>query len=324
MAGCGIDLLPLLPLPGETMRYTYIKLFFSALFWGASAIAGKWLFTVLRPAQVTFLRFALAALALGGVVTLARRQAGPVSLGEHARLAVLGAVGVSLCYYFYFEGLYYSSAFNAGLIEATIPLVTLALSVLMKEERLDTAQTTGFTLAYIGVLIIVTRLDLAVIRAFDYNRGDVLLLLGTLCFGLYNVLLRKFRFSFTSQNTKLFYIFLYGSLPLLAWVWLDAQHAPLNWALDAHGWLALAVLALGASVLAYVFFNQGIEQIGASRASSFINLVPVITAGLAFALLGERPDFSQLLGSAVILLGVSLSQYGWPKWLTTRVTSPVP
>ena len=89
----------------------------------------------------------------------------------------------------------------------------------MKEERLDTAQTTGFTLAYIGVLIIVTRLDLAVIRAFDYNRGDVLLLLGTLCFGLYNVLLRKFRFSFTSQNTKLFYIFLYGSLPLLAWVW---------------------------------------------------------------------------------------------------------
>ena len=93
---------------------------------------------------------------------------------------------------------------------------------------------------------------------------------------------------------------------------------------DAHGWLALAVLALGASVLAYVFFNQGIEQIGASRASSFINLVPVITAGLAFALLGERPDFSQLLGSAVILLGVSLSQYGWPKWLTTRVTSPVP
>ena len=76
------------------MRYTYIKLFFSALFWGASAIAGKWLFTVLRPAQVTFLRFALAALALGGVVTLARRQAGPVSLGEHARLAVLDGLRV--------------------------------------------------------------------------------------------------------------------------------------------------------------------------------------------------------------------------------------
>jgi drug/metabolite transporter (DMT)-like permease len=303
------------------VRAVYIKLFFSALFWGASAIAGKWLFAVLRPAQVTFLRFSLAALILGGVVMLARRQAGPASLSEHIRLAVLGVVGVSLCYYFYFEGLYYSSAFNAGLIEATIPLVTLALSVLMKEEHLDGAQTTGFALAYVGVLIIVTRLDPAVIRAFDYNRGDVLLLLGTLCFGLYNVLLRKFRFSFTSQNTKLFYIFLYGSLPLLGWMWLDAQSAPLNWTLDGQGWLALAVLALGASVLAYVFFNQGIQAIGASRASSFINLVPVITACLAFALLGERPDFSQLLGSAVILLGVSLSQYGWPRWLATRAAS---
>ena len=79
--------------------------------------------------------------------------------------------------------------------------------------------------------------------------------------------------------------------------------------------------ALGASVLAYVFFNQGIQAIGASRASSFINLVPVITAGLAFILLGERPDFSQLLGSAVILLGVSLSQYGWPRWLAARVAA---
>ncbi|PXX81797.1 DMT family transporter [Rivihabitans pingtungensis] len=303
------------------MQTVYIKLFFSALFWGASAIAGKWLFAVLRPAQVTFLRFALAALALGAVVTLARRQPGPASLGEHLRLAVLGVVGVSLCYYFYFEGLYYSSAFNAGLIEATIPLVTLALSVLLKEEHLDSAQTTGFALAYVGVLVIVTRLDWAVIQAFAYNRGDVLLLLGTLCFGLYNVLLRKFRFSFASQNTKLFYIFLYGSAPLAGWVWLDGLGQPLHWTLDIHGWLALVVLALGASVLAYVFFNQGIQAIGASRASSFINLVPVITAGLAFILLGERPDFSQLLGSAVILLGVSLSQYGWPRWLAARVAA---
>ena len=114
-------------------------------------------------------------------------------------------VGVSLCYYFYFEGLYYSSAFNAGLIEATIPLVTLALSVLLKEEHLDSAQTTGFALAYVGVLVIVTRLDWAVIQAFAYNRGDVLLLLGTLCFGLYNVLLRKFP-EFEEMQNQVIYV----------------------------------------------------------------------------------------------------------------------
>ncbi|MFO1234186.1 MAG: DMT family transporter [Rivihabitans pingtungensis] len=108
-----------------------IKLFFSALFWGASAIAGKWLFAVLRPAQVTFLRFALAALALGAVVTLAAaagrlRWAGVAAGGAGCG----GGVAVLLL----FEGLQYSSAFNAGLIEATIPLVTLALSVLLKKS----------------------------------------------------------------------------------------------------------------------------------------------------------------------------------------------
>lgn len=49
--------------------------------------------------------------------------------------------------------------------------------------------------------------------------------------------------------------------------------------------------------------------------------VPRLASGLAFILLGERPDFSQLLGSAVILLGVSLSQYGWPRWLAARVAA---
>ena len=80
-----------------------------------------------------------------------RKHFAEVTFIAHVRLAVLGIVGIALFYYFYFKGLYYSSAFNAGLLEATIPLVTLGISVLIGEEAFGIENTIGFIIAYIGV-----------------------------------------------------------------------------------------------------------------------------------------------------------------------------
>jgi drug/metabolite transporter (DMT)-like permease len=253
------------------MRLVYIKLIFSSIFWGSSAIAGKILLESIMPSQVTFLRFFIAFLILCVFILINRKYVVRVSILDHLKLAVLGFVGIALCYYFYFKGLYYSTAFNAGLIESTIPLVTLAISVIIKEEKFDLINTIGFVLAYIGVVIIVTRMDLSVIISSNYNFGDILLLLGTLCFGLYNVLLRRYKFSFDSQYIKLLLIFMYGSFALLVWLLIDMKDNDLKWIFSVKDIICLIILSLGASVLAYVFFNDGIHKIGASKASSFIN-----------------------------------------------------
>ena len=295
------------------MQLVYIKLIFSAIFWGSSAIAGKILLGKFLPSQVTFLRFFIAFIILAIFVLINKKHLVKVSIAEHVKLAVLGFVGVALCYYFYFEGLYYSTAFNAGLIEATIPLITLAISVLIKEESFDLESTFGFVVAYIGVIAIITRMDLSVIISSNYNLGDILLLLGTVCFGVYNVLLKKFSFSFKSQYMRLLLIFMYGSIALLFWLLLDMQSQKiLDWSFSGADVFAIALLSLGASVLAYVFFNDGIKMIGASNASSFINLVPVITAILSLTILGERLSYSQIVGSVIILSGVYISQNGIP------------
>lgn len=300
------------------MQLVYIKLIFSAIFWGASAVAGKILLDAIPPSEVTFLRFFIATIILGIIVLIQNKKHFKISKFEHIKLAILGITGIALCYFFYFKGLNISTAFNAGLIESTIPLVTLALSVLIKEEKIDIINAIGFVVAYLGVVIIITKFDLSVILKSNYNTGDIMLLIGTLCFGLYNVLLKKFSFSFSSQNIKLFYIFMYGSIALLPWFLYDNKMGNLHWTFSGVDIICILLLSVGASVLSYVFFNEGIKIIGASKASSFINLVPIITVILALIILKERPSFSQIVGSVVILTGVYICQSGIPFLLTRR------
>ncbi|MDG4762678.1 DMT family transporter [Solwaraspora sp. WMMD406] len=287
---------------------TYAALVAAAFFWGGSAIAGKLLLDSLLPASVTFSRFAVAAVALLAVC-LAMRLRLRVTLREHGQFAILGVVGVTLCYYFYFEGLARSTAINAALAEATIPLVTLGLSVLARRERSNRWQTAGFVVSYLGVVLIITRMDWRVVAESRYNVGDLLLIASTLCFGLYNFLLRWFAPRATSM-VQTYYIFAYGSLALLPWLLLsdgavrDLGRLP---GLPADLLFAAVFMCVGSSVLAYVFFNHGIEQIGASKASSFINLVPVITIVAAIALLRETPSAAQIVGGLVVLVGVYLA-----------------
>ncbi|TDC22368.1 DMT family transporter [Streptomyces sp. 8K308] len=291
------------------MRLTYLKLGASAFFWGGSAIAGKLVMDELGPASTTFLRFGGAAVLLLAIVPLARLSL-RVGLREHLQYATLGLIGVTLCYYFYFRGLQASSAFNAALLEATIPLVTLALGVAAGRERASRLETVGFFVSYLGVVVIITRLSPDAILEAEYNWGDILLLLSTVCFGLYNFLLKLFapRVDATVQTCL---IFCYGALGLVPWLVLDPdgiadlrRFPELEW--DLIG--CMAFMAIGSSVLAYLFFNQGVHLLGAAKASGFINLVPVITIVLSLALLGERPRPIQILGAAIVMLGVYLSQ----------------
>src|SRR2546422_9128644 len=124
-------------------RFIYLKLGTSALLWGGAAVAAKFALAEAGPATVTFGRFLGATAILLGVVT-AQRQSFRVNAAEHPKLALLGFVGVTLCYFFYSRGLNASTAFNAGLIEATIPLATLAFAVVARREQLHVVRTIGF------------------------------------------------------------------------------------------------------------------------------------------------------------------------------------
>jgi drug/metabolite transporter (DMT)-like permease len=76
--------------------------------------------------------------------------------------------------------------------------------------------------------------------------------------------------------------------------------------LSATGWLAIAFLGLFCSGLAYIFWFDALQVIPASRVGALVYLEPLVTVGVAAALLGEPILLAALLGGALILLGVWL------------------
>ncbi len=291
-------------------RSVHLKLLASAFFWGGAAIAGKIALEEGSPALVTFLRFFGAVVVLVVLMLVAGNKLRG-SLGDHVRNAILGLVGVTACYYCYFRGLDASTAFNAGLVEATIPLATLFFAVAVRKERFNMARGAGFLLAYLGVILVLMGQDLSNLTALKFSAGDALLLLSTVAFGLYNVLVKSFS-TRQSDSVRTMWIFAYGTIGLVPWLlWSTPSGSiPLESVQDMSAIAigATVFLAVGASVLAYVFFNQGVRELGASRASSFINLVPVITTMLAIVLLGERPRILQFVGALMVLAGVYVAQ----------------
>jgi drug/metabolite transporter (DMT)-like permease len=292
------------------IKNIYLQLCLSAFFWGGSAIAGKLLLEEITPATVTFLRFFVSVIILFFFLKIKKEKV-VLTFKEHIKYLMLGLTGVSACYYFYFLGLYYSSAFNAALIESTIPLLTLSLAISLKDEKWSLNRCIGFILAYLGVFCIVTKLNINSLINFEYNTGDILLLISTLCFAVYNIMVKKCDFKKNSATVQMYYIFLYGSLGLLPWFCYDIIKNNCIIALSNISFLNIfniIFISLGSSVLAYIFFNKGIKEIGVSKASGFINLVPFITIVLSIILLGEHPTYFQYIGASLVLVGVYISQ----------------
>lgn len=289
----------------------YITLSLSAFFWGGSAIAGKYALEVFIPSVVTFLRFFIAAAIILCFIK-DKKKLIHIDFITHLRMFITAIFGVTLCYYFYFNGLNSSSAFNAGIIEATIPLITLLIAAMSGMEHVKPWQLLGLIVAYLGVTMTITGDDWNILSAASYNIGDIMLLVSTFCFGIYNILIKRWTIALPGM-TKMFYLFLYGSVAFLPWVLTDMAHLP---SLCNPGKMptiislsSLLFMSVGGSVLAYLFFNQGIDEIGATKAASFINLVPFITVLLSVFVLKEHAGMLKWIGAAIIITGVMLSNH---------------
>lgn len=91
------------------------------------------------------------------LILLYKKESFNIDFHSHIKSTIISLVGVSFCYYLYFNGLDLSSAFNAGITEATTPLITMIFAFLLKMERINIYQVAGLILAYVGVLITMTK-----------------------------------------------------------------------------------------------------------------------------------------------------------------------
>jgi drug/metabolite transporter (DMT)-like permease len=288
----------------------YAKLVLVTLFWGGTFIAGRIIAQALPnlyliPATG---RFAIACLMLvplawkmdGGLPRLTRQQL-------LATLA-LGATGIFIYNIGFFGAVSRMPAGRSALFVALNPIVTALALALFFRERLGAMKWLGIAIAFAGAAVIITRGDIAGALhdlSQSLGMGELMMFSAISSWAAYTIIGRQ-ALKGLSPIAATTYASLWGLLML-------AAASPLEWRAweAAHlTWPAVAAIVyLGAfgTVIAFVWYYEGIRAIGPARTAVFNNLVPVFGIALGAVLLDEPVLVSMVVGGALVIAGVSLT-----------------
>ena len=254
-----------------------------------------------EPLLIAFVRFTIAG-AILWLVWRRRERRETVSRRELGRLALLGFV--SLTVYFTFEnlGIARTSASEAAILIATIPIFVLVLNALTACERSSGGQWLGVAVSFAGVIALVTLGGEA--GGGSTLGGDLLVLAASLAGAGYTVMARRLLVTRSALFVTAFQN-LFGALFMAPLAAVEAAVVGVRTPTTA-ALAAVLYLALLGSIVAYLLLNYGLRFVPAPRASAFTNLVPVVAVGAAFVVLGERFTAGQGLAALVVLAGVVL------------------
>jgi len=283
----------------------YLRLTCVPVLWGGTFIAGRVISAQLPPATAGFVRFVFATLALlaalhfteglRAITRITRRQL----LGTMA----LGATGIFAYNLLFFTALSVLPAGRTSLIIALNPVVTLLIAAALLGDRLSATRWLGVALALLGVWVVVTRGDLAQI-AQSLGKGE-LAMFGAVCaWAVYTLLGRKLLQGLSPVLATL-WAAIWGTLFLGLLALRDIPHVHAT-AFTPEVWAGLVFLGVLGTAVAFVWYYEGLRQLGAARTVVFNNLVPVFGVLLGWLILGEPLSASLLAGGALAIFGVFL------------------
>lgn len=288
----------------------YFYLCITSLFWGGNSVAGKMAVGHVSPMMLTTLRW-LIALAVILVLMTPQIRRDWEKIRQHClQLLAYGAVGFTLFNAFLYSAVKYTSAINAVILQAGIPMLIFLFNFALFRTQASIAQVVGFTVTLIGVLTTAAHGDFASLLRLQFNFGDALMILACIVYAVYTVALR-WRPAIHWQSFIAVPAFgaLISSVPLLAWEF-ESGNAIVP---DATGWAIVLYAAIFPSLMSQVLYVRGVEMIGSNRAGLFINAIPVFGTLLSVLLVGETFQLFHLVAMLLVLGGIAIAERGRPK-----------
>ncbi len=280
----------------------YVLLTLAPFFWSCNVIVGRGLSPDVPAFAMTFYRWLFAAFILAPFAMPLVRKDLPIVRRHWKSLLGLGVIGIGTHNALAYLGLRYTTAVNGVILNSFIPVMIVALSWALLRERLATLQVAGISISLAGVLTILSGGSLATLLMFRLNVGDLLFILSMAMWSIYTIALR-FRPRGLHFLSFLFVIVCIGDVAIIPFYAIEtALGYPMHWSAGAIA--TIAAVALFSSVLSYIFWNRGVEQVGANVAGLFVHLMPVFGVMLAWLILDERLGLYHVFGIALILCGI--------------------
>jgi drug/metabolite transporter (DMT)-like permease len=287
----------------------WIKLGLTSFFWALMFHLGKYAVAYMSPESISGWRFLLAGLVLVPLVAM-REGLEWDGLKRHALpLLVMAVVGIGGFNLALFHGLRHTSPVNGALIMALCPALITVFGALLTGEKVGRRQQVGLALGIAGVVVVVSGGSLAALLALSFQRGDLFILLAAICWAIYSTLPKRFITGLAPLQVTVGTVALGGVLLSIFAQTTQTDFLTLP-PLGVVG--AVVAMSLFGSVLAYLWWNDSVRQVGAGKAAIFMNLVPIFAALMGVAL-GQSVGWPQLAGAVLVLGGV---------WLATTQSAP--
>jgi drug/metabolite transporter (DMT)-like permease len=286
---------------------TYALLFLTTAIWGGAFVAGKISTESLHPVTVAFFRFFGASLILFPLMWWKEPKQPVPTKKDWGMFASLGLTGIFLYNICFFIATKYAPIVKSSLVIAVnAPLITLFSAIFLK-EKINWKSILGLITALFGALYIITNGQLSVILELGFAPIDVVLISACLSWSIYSVIgkvvMKKY-----SPLAATTYATGFGTILLSP---LAFYYTSLDFIIksDWKVWLSVLYLAVIVSAISFVWWYRGIQKVGASTASVFINVMPISATVMGTVFFNEQLTLIHGIGALFVFGGILFNIY---------------
>jgi drug/metabolite transporter (DMT)-like permease len=283
----------------------YLKLLLTALFWGGTFVAGRLVTQNVGPYSIAFLRFTIASILLlllmwrieGKLPKLKKSQIMPVIL--------LGITGIFIYNIMFFKGLKIIEAGRASLIIATCPIFITICSAIFLKEKISPVKVLGIVISVCGAIVVISKGNINRVFAGGLGLGEFYIFCCVLSWVAYS-LIGKAVMNNLSPLASVSYSSVVGAVALSVPAFFEGLVRNIA-SQSTIDWLCISYLGVFGTVIGFVWYYQGVERIGPTKAGLFINFVPISAILCAFFILREPITPSLAAGAVLVVSGVYLT-----------------
>ena len=290
----------------KNKKLAYFLLILTTLFWSGNFIVGKSasLYDI-PPFSLNFYRWFFAGLILFPFTIKELIAKKKYILENIGFFTILGITSITIFNSIVYYSLYYTQVISGILMISTIPVWIIFISSILNIEKTNIFQIIGVIFSLTGVIFIITKADLEIIKNLDFNKGDLSMVVAMFSWAVYSALLKRKKYEI-SQVTLLQVVIITGLIFLTPIYFIEMYMGNVI-VLGIPFVLTLTYVVFFPGLASFFFWIKGISIIGANRAGVFLHLMPIFGAIMAMLIFNERFMFYHIFGAIFIIAGITLS-----------------
>ena len=284
----------------------YLYLFLTVTFWAGNFIVGKLAsFYDVPPFSLNFYRWFFAWLILLPFTIPEIIEKKEYIFKNYKLFIILGVTSITIFNSIVYYSLNFTQVISGVLMISTIPVMIMLFSSILNIEKTNIFQIIGVIFSFAGVIMIITKADIQILKNLDFNKGDITMVVAMFSWALYSTLLKRQKYEI-SQISLLQVVITFGLLFLIPIYFIEYQIGS-RIILEKPFILILSYVVLFPGLASFLLWIKGISLIGANRSGVFLHLMPILSAIMAMIFFNEKFMFYHMLGACFIITGILLS-----------------